>query len=172
ARADTAAQGQGTSNRWSDVFSDAKYAQVAGAQAVAAATQDPALVSSPASSAAGAPQVLYQAKCVFDFSAGREDDLSLAVGYVADVEREDGDWLMGSVPTADSGSRRRGWFPRVFVEKIDANREAEEAAAAAAAEEMAARIVGVAEAVFDYCVEELAVTGRAWYVAQQLQARR
>ncbi|KAJ1561473.1 hypothetical protein HK405_003829 [Cladochytrium tenue] len=135
-RAYTAAQGQDTSNRWSDVFSDAKYAQVAGVQAVAV----------------GAPQVFYHAKCVFDFSAGREDDLSFVVGDIADVACK-GDWLMGCVSAADGGSPRRDWIPRAFVERINANCEAEEAAAAVAAAaaaeaaaEMAARTVGVTAA--------------------------
>ncbi|KAJ1540100.1 hypothetical protein HK405_011985 [Cladochytrium tenue] len=81
----------------------------------------PPLVSSPASSAAGASQGLYQAKWGFDFSAGREDDLSMAVGDIAD----------------------RLAPSRLVPQKIDANREAEETAATTAAEaaaDMAARM--------------------------------
>ncbi|KAJ3203501.1 Intersectin 1 (SH3 domain protein), partial [Dinochytrium kinnereticum] len=59
------------------------------------------------------PVILYQVKALFQFTAGREDDLSFEAGDILDVEKEDGDWVFGS------RQGEKGWFPQNFVEKHD-----------------------------------------------------
>ncbi|KAJ3138175.1 Intersectin 1 (SH3 domain protein) [Irineochytrium annulatum] len=59
------------------------------------------------------PATLYHVRCLYAFTAGRPDDLSLEAGDVLDVEKEDGEWLYG----ARDGSR--GWFPKNFIEIFD-----------------------------------------------------
>ncbi|KAJ3029914.1 UNVERIFIED_CONTAM: hypothetical protein HDU68_010697 [Siphonaria sp. JEL0065] len=97
--------------------------------------------------------ILYQAKCLFDFTPGRPDDLELAATEIVDVEKEDGDWLFGATTTNPT---KKGWFPRNFTEVYDPTKK-EEPVVAVVTElptiEKANDPIGVAEALFDYSAQ-------------------
>ncbi|KAI8834668.1 Dbl homology domain-containing protein [Chytridium lagenaria] len=90
------------------------------------------------------PVVLYHVKALFQFTAGREDDMSLEADDVIEVEKEDGDWMYG----AKGGER--GWFPQNFVEKFDPNVIAEPELEPEPAVVEAETVLFRAEAMYDY----------------------
>ncbi|KAJ3240070.1 Intersectin 1 (SH3 domain protein) [Chytriomyces hyalinus] len=92
------------------------------------------------------PTVLFKAKCLFDFTPGRPDDLALSASEILNVEREDGDWLFG---TKVSDSSQQGWFPRNYVEEYNENKVFPEFVEAPAVEKSSDPI-GAATALYDY----------------------
>ncbi|RKO85386.1 Dbl homology domain-containing protein, partial [Blyttiomyces helicus] len=70
--------------------------------------------SAPALTPAAPAPVLFKARCLFEFTAVRGDDLALVPGDVVPVTKEDGEWLFGA-----TANGREGWFPRNFVEVVN-----------------------------------------------------
>ncbi|KAJ3408742.1 hypothetical protein HDU80_004687 [Chytriomyces hyalinus] len=90
--------------------------------------------------------ILFKAKCLFDFTPGRPDDLALSASEILNVQREDGDWLFG-IKVSDSS--QQGWFPRNYVEEFNENEVVPEVFEAPAVEKSSDPI-GTAVASYDY----------------------
>ncbi|KAI8614258.1 Dbl homology domain-containing protein, partial [Chytriomyces sp. MP71] len=109
--------------------------------------QKPTFDDAFSATASGVPAVvLYQAKCLFDFTPGRPDDLPLSSGAIVSVLKEDGEWLFGFTSTAPD---QKGWFPHNFIEVFDGNKNKEEVTSPVPITQLIEPI-GTVKAIFDY----------------------